>query len=128
MTVRWPLGASRDSVCLDASASRLTIGDSRVRWHQSDGGTVTAAVEATRRSPRFGVEADASALVLTAINAQLPLAIAAAFTARSDPDVAMRQAEHGMDVMLPGAAEVGALTISFRAGALPRVVDADRAP
>ena len=128
VTVRWPLGASRDSVCLDASASRLTIGDSRVRWHQSDGGTVTAAVEATRRSPRFGVEADASALVLTAINAQLPLAIAAAFTARSDPDVAMRQAEHGMDVMLPGAAEVGALTISFRAGALPRVVDADRAP
>jgi uncharacterized membrane protein len=80
-----------------------------------------ASIEATRRSPKFGIDVDASALVLSATNLALPVAIVTTFGSATSLDPTCHSVPNGMDVTLPEEGDASGMTITFRGGVAPDV-------
>lgn len=121
VTVRWPLGVPRSDTHVADGGSGITTADCRIRWRAVSTEAFVASIEATRRSPRFGIDVDASAIVLSATNVALPVAIVTAFGSATRPDPSFHGVPNGMDVTLPEDGDASAMTITFRGGVAPDV-------
>jgi hypothetical protein len=95
------------------------VGDSLISWFSSAATPLTRAVVESRRSPKFGEEVDASALVLSQAGAALPVAVLTAFTPAGTHETAARWAEGTMEVTMP--AGTGGVRVSCRFGEAPQV-------
>jgi hypothetical protein len=122
VTLRWPLGVSRADARLAEGNASLTIAESRIHWHAGNGASFATSIEPTRRSPRFGIDVEASALVLSATDVVMPCVIVTSFGSANRPDPAFRDVADGVDVDLPEDGLGGAVTLRFRAGAAPQFI------
>lgn len=120
LTIRWPLGAKRSDVRIDANDATLRFGSTRVRWLAGGDTVFAASVEPTRRSPKFGIEIDAIALVLSASDAVLPCAIATAFDASSAPSIDIRADDGGMHIAVADDSGPG-MALVLRPGVAPHL-------
>jgi hypothetical protein len=128
VTVRWPLGARAADVVIDHGDSRASVGDAAIGWMVTTGGGAAAAVEPTRRSPKFGEEVDASALVVSLPAASLPCSIVTSFTPRARGRPVTRVADGGIETTIPPGGCHPARRILFRCGRPPCLSDVLGAP
>ena len=120
VAIRWPLGVKQTEVRIEPHDATLRFGSTRVHWLAGRDTAFAASVEPTRRSPKFGIESDASAVVLSASDAVFPFAIATAFDASSTPSFDIRADDSGMHIAITG--DTGpAMTLVLRAGVGPHL-------
>jgi len=120
--VRWPLAVPRTQVTR-CSESSVSLGDCLISWFGLKPQSTTFAVEPTRRSPKFGEEVDASALVLSQRAASMPCALLTAFTRNGEPAPRASVQGDAVDVTIPIAPQAGAGTVhvALRRNQPPRV-------
>ena len=122
VTVRWPLAVPPTHVTSHGPSS-VAIADYLISWFSSEPNASTFTVEATRRSPKFGEEAEASALVLPHREVTLPWASVTVFTLANATAPATSAVGDAMEVTIALVPEraTSAVRVSFRQNEAPRV-------
>jgi hypothetical protein len=121
VVTRWPLGVREADARLESEACRLTVNASRVSWAMT-GPRPRASIGATRRSPRFGVEADASALVLSANGVRLPWRSAVVFTDEAGAPPQFDSVGDGFRVTISRVTPLGPVIIELKPRTAPTLV------
>ena len=118
VTVRWPFGVGHEAAALESNGRAARLPDCRIVWQSSGGEPLIAAVDPTRRSPWFGIEEDASVLVMSSSASHLPQTIVTAFTTLENAEPLIETREDGARVTIvrPG---MSAVTFAMRGGAAP---------
>ena len=123
IVTRWPLGVRQDPRQLVDGACSLTMDGVRASWFVASGNRCLTAVEPTRRSPRFGIEVDASALVLTCEAAALPWYGVVAFTCEQDPP-RFEPNDEGLKVTVTRCATREPAAVWLKPGVSPTLIEA----
>jgi hypothetical protein len=123
LDVRWPLGVGPSNARLDVDARRLTMAGSQICWEASAGARLASTVEPTQRSPTFGVEKDASSLVLTSSMATLPLAVACAFTSDAEVTPTIEAEQDLVTVVIRATGRTRPIAFRFVPGMKPSPVE-----
>jgi hypothetical protein len=118
VTARWPLGVRHGDAAVESNGQSATVPNCRIVWRWSGREPVIAAIEPTWRSPRFGVEEEASALVVSSSGFALPQTIVTAFTTMENAEPSIEMNQEGALVTI-GRPSAGAVTFAMRVGAAP---------
>jgi len=121
--LRWPLADRADANVAELVTGRLTLGGSRVSWATGGDHPVAGAVEPTRRSPSFGEEVDASALVVSAAQTALPFTIVTSFLGSAEAVPVLTTSEETVEWSLPDGSGLRGVRVVFQPGRAPQVAD-----
>jgi hypothetical protein len=119
VVARWPIGVRQADVQMGSAGGEVVFHGCRVHWHTSGLERVGASIEPTTRSPRFGVEVDASALVLSATAAALPGRVVTTFTSAETATPVIEETPDGMRVKFERPKAEGPTALLFRVGVAP---------
>jgi hypothetical protein len=118
----WPLVAAVPDVHCEPGRSTATFGTSRIQW-RSSAAHVDAELLATRRSPRFGVELDASALHLSLGTTALPITTVAAFSAQASTPVDIAVTPDAATITFPASNGSLGVCVRLRPGQAPALTN-----
>lgn len=124
IVTRWPLAVRHAPVTLEDDSSSLAVESCRASWCGTTGTPVVASLEVTRRSPRFGVEVESSALVLASDACALPWSAVIAFTSQQDAPPRFGSVGVERHVTIAGGTSASAVTVVLRPGLPPTLADA----
>ena len=123
--LRWPLAERVDASVAQLGIGQLTLGESRICWTTAGDHTLVAALEPTRRSPSFGGEVDATALVVSATETAPPFTVVTSFLGSAGAVPVLKANGETVELTLPDGSGLRGVRVTFQPGHAPRVAEDD---